>query len=256
MTNNCFQVYVPRKNNRNKIKSVIKSAFAMILIFFLILLFVLIFAKLRKKENNFLPLSFYFVYSSKYRKESMLYTERELLKKSGGACEIYYHKNQYYLMFNVYFEKEKAEEVLQNLKEKFPNAGVLRITTKSFSKKAKREIQGSFELKNALKHIKSDFDEVLEVQNSFVLKEKDSGKVMQALTRQKLNLQVLSKRLNGAENEMCDLVAGFIEMKLLCYEEFFEKFYTQTSNREYLLSKIATKLAIIQIKMINNLSIY
>lgn len=255
MINRRFQVYVTPDRCDKNTRFAIKSVFAVGLIFFLLIFILVAVIHLKKKENNFLPLSFYFVYSSKYRKESMLYTEKETLKKSGGACEIYFHKNYYYMFVSVYFEKNEADEFADSIKEMFPNVGVLRITTSKFSKTAKSQILGYFEVKNALKYVKSDFGEVLEIQNNYVLEKIDSGSVISTLSRHKLNLQTLEKRLIDSAGKMGVLLSSYIEMELLAYNEFFEKFYVQSSNRVHLLSKLATKLAIIQIKMINNLSI-
>ena len=255
MINRRFQVYVTQKNKTKSLWFAIKSAFIIIFIIFSVVAICVYVSIEKKKENNFLQQSFYFVYSSKYRKESMLFSEKEALKKFGGACEIYYHKNQYYLLVNVCFFKENAEKMAADIKNEFPNAGVLRITTSKFSRDAKTRVMGCFEVKNALKQIKSNLDGVMKLQSNFALQKIDAGDVISKFVKYKLDLQMISKRLSDANNEVGDLVASYIEMKLLCYDEFFEKFYVQEANRVHLISKMATKLAIIQIKMINNLSI-
>lgn len=236
-------------------KNTIISVITLILFFLILVVVLLVFINNKKKENLFLPVNYYFVYADKHRKEQMLYTKKEEVKKLGGANEIYLHKNEHYLIVNVYLDKSEAETVLKNIKQKYSNAGVLRITTSTFSKSIKKEIVNSYEIKNTLKRVNSNFKEVLEMQMGLLSDIEKKNNVISILARHRLEIYELKSKFEKNESVFGKIIVKYMDIDLIFYEEIFEKYYAQSGNRVHLLNNFAVKLALNQIKLINNLSV-
>lgn len=185
----------------------------------------------------------------------MLYGKKEEVKKLGGANEIYLHRNKHYLIVNVFLEKKEAEKTLERIIDEFPDAGVLRLHTNSFSKRAKKKIIGDFEIKNSLKRITSISSNIFDLQIEFLSKDNETNDVTALVSKHKLESATILSSITRAEESVAKIIASHIEINLLYYEEFFEKYYTQIENRAYLLNNLAVKLALNQVKMINNLSV-
>ncbi len=184
----------------------------------------------------------------------MLDNEKELLKKLGGANVVHFHKNEYYLLVNVYLNKDEAEEVVSNIKPTFANAGVVRISTSVFSKASRNQILSNFKLKNTLKRISSNFDEVLSYEMGYLAGKISESDVISKFVMHRVEFSKLKEQLLASEGILETATANYLKIFLLHYDNFFDKFYSQTNNREYLICKLATELIISQIELINNLA--
>ncbi len=254
MTKFNFQVYVPQRFKRKSLQIEIISAFIIILIFLIIVVFILVVAQNKKKNNLFLPLNYYFVYAYKYRKESMLNSKKEEVKKLGGANEIYLHRNEHYLIVNVFLKKQEAENLLKNIKKEFPNAGILRICSNQYLKESKKVIMDNFDIKNALKRTEINNNNIFNSQVKFLSNDRLKSDIVSMVSKCRLESNSILKIIGDEDSEIRRIISNHININLLYYEEFFEKYYAQTNNREHLINKLSVRIALNQIKMINNMA--
>lgn len=249
-----IQVYVTGKEKRNHFLSRIISTVILIFIFFIMVVLFLVVLQNKKKDNLFLQKEFYFVYAYKFRKESVLYDKKEEVKKLGGANEIYLHRNEHYLIVNVYLKRNEAESVLKEVKMQFSSAGILRLYSSKFSKNAKQEVFDNFEIKNSLKRIDTLDLQAMNLQVDFLSLKKVKSDIVSEMSKNRVELLSIAEKLSNNKCAAAEIISNHVNLELMYYSEFFEKYYAQTKNRAHLIGSLAVKLALNQIKMINNLS--
>ena len=108
-------------------------------------------------------------------------------------------------------------------------------------------------MKNYLKRIDSVFDNVLNLQIGF-LSDDICDNVSLEMSGYRLEISKIRDMLQNNETLISEIILKNIDLVLLDFDMFFEKYYPQTGNRGYLINCFAVKTALNQIKMINNLS--
>ena len=245
---------MPTQNNQKSLQIRIKSVIITILFFIIcVTLFVVMFS-LKKKEDKFLPTYYYFVYVGKYKKQSMLFTQKEGVKKNGWASVIYKHKNYYYLLLNVYTEKSEADAIASELEDLFSNVSVVRISTSKISKNIKNTILKDFEVKNALKYLEEYINHITQYLKNCLSSEVLVSDIISEIVNYKLMLNGLKSRLVNSQSYLGGVISSYIDRYLNIFDDFLHKFYTQANNRRHLICKISIELILTKIEMINNIA--
>ncbi len=186
---------------------------------------------LKHKSESYLKTnSFYFVYADKNAKKEILETKSESVKNLGGAGKIISVNGQYYLTVNVYFDKKSAEEIKENIADKFVNAGVLEVS-KSLSKNLKRQITRSENANLGFKKINELLNDVHSLMLSNIAGNINESMLITELMRFKLELEELAKDTFESDSEFDKKIASYENLFILCIDRFLDDYFITTKKQ-------------------------
>lgn len=244
-----LQVCMTRNCSINTRKMRIKSMISMILFFLMLVLILGLLIVSRKKENLYAGQTYYFIYTNKSKNNLSLQSEKELVKNLGGAGVLYLYKKEYYLICNVYFDKEEAEEIKTGLVNNFANSGIIEIQTKTL--KNKKAIKSNDNAKRLLSFAKENLNFLYDIEMNLI-----SGKISEG----KCGAKILANK-QDYENlielqDSCDVVVqnlcSYSRLMVLQLNNFLNDFYVK-NNKQSLLCEMVVNYALIFLDMWNNL---
>lgn len=203
----------------------------------------------RKKENLYAGQTYYFVYTSKSKNNLSLQTERETVKSLGGAGVLYLYKKEYYLICNVYFDKEEAEEIKTNLLNNFSNSGILEIQTKTL--KNKNVIKKDDNAKRLLSFAKENLHLFYDIEIDFISENISEGKCGAKILANKQNYENLIT-LQDSQNVVIQNLCSYSRLMVLQLNNFLNDFYVK-NNKQSLVCEMVVNYALIFLDMWNNL---
>ena len=205
----------------------------------------------RKSPKCFDEMTYYFVYTQKANKQSLLSSQVDSLKGNGGAAVIHFYKEDYYLLVSVYKTKAEAEEVQNNIKNIYPESGVLALKTKKTNKKVKKVIKGD-EL--GLKSIEKFYylcDTLMIASMSYLSGNLSQNQFLVDLLKIKLEIEDNLKKYNP-ETESGKQIYNHLLLCKLQLDDFFNKFFEST-KKESKICEITVNLNLLRLELSNNL---
>lgn len=245
-----MQVCVTQKNVRVSRGTQIKSAIGVIIFFSAIIVLLACLIVSRKKENLYTGKDLFFVCTNKSKNPSSLEVEKELVQNLGGAGVLFLNNREFYLIVNVYFEKDHAEEVKDKIKKDFPNASVLKISLTKL--KNAKYFRNNENAKTLLKLLSTKFEDLAKLEIDYI-----SGKVSDGKCGSKVLLakQEIEKQTSEVLSETVDIsrnLCSYAKLISLQYDKFLDDFYIK-SNKQALVCEFLVNFAIIYADMWNNL---
>lgn len=236
--------------NQNSFK---KVTFIILIIIMIVTIFcvgiILIFKK--KSPKCFDETSYYFVYTHKANKQSMLSNHIDSLKNSGGAAVIHFYREDYYLIVSVYKTKAEAEEVQNNIKSNFPESGVLTLKTKKTSKKVKKEIKKDSVSLKLVEDFHMLCDNLITMSIEYLSGNMSQNQFLLELLKTKLDIEENLKKFNP-KIESSKQIFNHLQLCKLQLDDFFNRFFEST-KRESMICEITVNLNLLRIELSNNL---
>lgn len=206
----------------------------------------------RKKENLYAGQTYYFVYTNKSKNNLSLQSEKETVKNLGGAGVLYFYKKEYYLICNVYFDKEEAEEIKTDLVNDFSNSGILEIQTKTL--KNKKVIKNNDNAKRLLSFAKENLNFLYDIEMNFISGKFSEGKCGAKILANKQDYENLIE-LQDQNNVVIQNLCSYSKLMVLQLNNFLNDFYVK-NNKQSLVCEMVVNYALIFIDMWNNLWIW
>ncbi len=249
-----MQDYVPYNFSRKKQRGGAKRIGAILLtVIFVVFVLVFVFSIVLKPNTNkyFDEISFYFVYTNKNSKQSVLNAESEYIKSLGGSGEIFCYNDQYYLIANVYFSSSDANEIKMNIQPNFADAGILKIT-KKLSKSQKRALK---ENKTSLEFFMFMYGLLNSIQNSsmkYIAGSLSESALCREIMSKKLELEGLTNNHKQYDDELSKQILSVENVFLLHLNKFFDEFFI-TNKKQSVLAQLVVSLAFAQCDLYDNL---
>lgn len=207
----------------------------------------------KKNEECFSKRFFYVLYLEKDTKQTVLTSLQDTVKKLGGAGEIYFYDKFYYLTASVYLIKDEALEVLKNLSQSFPNAGILNLERKKLPNSIKTKIKQNtecFRYFNFVDELILDFTEKEYLYLSGKLTQRE---LVSYLLEKKLNLEdIINKFIYEEEDLLMKNIYYYQNLLLLYFNNFFSTFFESTKKNS-LVCEFAINSVLLSFEMVNSL---
>lgn len=247
-----FQGCVTFNHRLNKTRFSIKSVIAGILFFvFLIIMFCcLVF--LKKIEKVYDKQTFYVVYVDKSRKKQPS-DKVSLLKNLGGASEIIFHKDYYYLCASYYLSENDASQVVESMSQTYVEAGILKLEAKNISKKTIQKISANISYERYFKYMYQIFDEYYKIAMGYMSGSFTDSEILQKLYKKRLELVEIIENLENKQNEkIFNDIKTYAKYTLTCFDDLTKDFY-QSTKKEHLICLLGIRLVEIKVDLFNNL---
>ena len=231
-----------------KTKNIIKIFVSVGVIFALTIVFVLIFSN---RSSPFDSLEFYFVYTDYSEKPSELENKAQGLKQLGGAGVVQNFNEKYYLVLCVYSEKEDAEEVRENILNRYKDSGVLQVKRKKIKGSIKREIKQNEKLYSCFKIVSGIATEAIAISMEYLSGKIAADRVITKFLDIKLNLDEVSRE-TGTNSVLFEKILREALVERALIENFLNTFY-QASKKNSIVLSLASNLVKSSIELVNNL---
>lgn len=243
-----MQGLVTRRFSKSTIKIIISFA---IIIFILVIICITML--LFKSNNNsyFNEKQLYIVYVEKSLKQEDLKTEQKNIKSLGGGGEIYKQKDYYYLTVSVYLNKDDAKEVVNNIKENYPEADVLSLKVKKVSKENRIKINQNKACLEFFKNINVFVNEIVEKQLMFLAGTISTRDLTTFLIEKKLKIEDIIAR-NESDDEFFNSILVYENLSLFYINNFLNVFFESTKKNS-LVCELSINLSFLQFDLSNNL---
>lgn len=247
-----MQGYVPLNKSCRRRKIKLISVISFILIAILIVFLIFLIPK-QKSEKYFKQKSYYFVYVAKQQKANSFSEMQDLLVSLGGAGVIYNNSDNYYLLVNVYFDEDDANEIKNNIEGTFEQADFIEIKTKEISSKKKNLIKENEYVFDLVKFL-YDFLEFYEgFSLSYLSGNLTDSKFCAGLIEKRLELEQIIKNISDNNSSVLDgnaMTCG--ELLLIHFNNFFNNFF-DSSKKESLVCALGVNMVIERIELFDNL---
>ncbi len=205
----------------------------------------------KKKPTAFDEHEYYFVYSEKNKKQAILEASVDKIKSLGGAGEIYFYQDYYYLICSVYQTSSDAEEIKNNVVKNFSGAGILTLKASKLKKNLAREIKQNEKLFSLFNFVYKTSMSYVDYAIRFMAGTIEQGKLSMQILNDKLKLDETIGDFKP-NSELSNQIFGYLNMIKLYYDNFFSKFF-ESNKKESLLSSLAVNFCLLRILMCNNL---
>ncbi len=248
-----IQDYVPLKRVKNKRKTTIISAVIIIFIIFICMATIILIFINKKSKKEFLETSFYYVCAAKSKSIKELENMQDGVKEFGGAGKIYQKDEMFFLILNVYFDKESAVSVVEKNKSIYENAVILELKTKAVSNKFIRKFkQNEINIK-FLKRFNADLSEIINLQMQYLSGEINENYLCSRLLTLKFNNDDLIGEIKTIEDEeFKNLVLNFASLKEMYFNSFFNNFF-ESDKKSSVLCDFVVSLSLLKVDFFNNL---
>lgn len=229
------------------------SVFILIIIVIMVLIFGTALYLKNKQNNVFEQQSFYYLCAEKSKSIKDLESLKDSVKTLGGAGNIYAKDSFYYLVINVYLDKDYAMEVLHANRTIYPNAELIEVSTKKISRKSKillRNYDVAIEfLKLFNKAINEISTSILEYLSSSITENNLCSKILLS----KFEFDDLSLKIDGIANQEVKLmVKNYINLAIMYYSSFFNSFF-DSDKKSSVVCEFMTNITFLKIDFFNNL---
>lgn len=246
-----MQDYVPQHIPRKNLGLQIKSVF-MIIIFFILLLGVLIaLASAKKTEKCFDKELYYFVYAQKER-NTIKQENIDLIKSLGGAGDVYFKSEKFYLIANVYLIEDDADEIANGLTENFEDSGVLTLTAPDIPDDVKKAIKEEPDALRFFKFLQKTIEKTEILNIDYMSGNVTDGKLLNELLEVKLEFEHFSKQISSINEKLFDDICSYINQIANEFTDFFDKFYYSTKKGS-LMCSLFVNLVLIKVNLFQNL---
>ena len=247
-----FQGYVPYKAARKRAKNSIKSAIAVILFFIFLLGIFMCLVYFRKVEKCYEKQVFYAVYVEK-NKRKIDADNIELVKKLGGAGNVLFFKEEYYLIANVYLKEDDADEIAKGLASTFFGSGVIKIEHDSISRKKAMHIAQNLSVSKFFEKFYVFLSDFEEWQMQYVVGNLAESEFLTKLLKVKLDFETIVGEFENPDNEkIFDDIKTHGHMCLNYLQGFFNEFFKE-SKRESMICALKFNLAKLKVDLFDNL---
>ena len=247
-----FQGYVPYVVKKKHAKTPIKSVIIMILFFIFLMLIFMCLVYFRKVEKCYEKQKFYAVYVSK-NKRKIDGDSVELLKKLGGAGNVLFFKEEYYLIANVYFSEADAKEIANGLVSTFADSGVIKLEHNSIPRKKALHIAQNLSVSKFFEKYYVFLSELEGWQMQYVSGKLDESEFLTRLLRVKLEFESIVEEFENPEDEkIFEDIKTHAHMCLNLLQNFFDDFLKQ-SKKESMICELKLQLIKLKIDLFDNL---
>ena len=240
-----------KKVKRKKKVNWISVATFFVVLFLIIALIVTV--PERQRDKNFEEVSYYFVYACKSPKENTLSSNKTLLKSLGGGGNIYFFRNQYYLLVNVYLSKEDADDVKEGIKSTFADAGVISIKSKEPSVKKIQTYKKQVEIFSFVQFLFKFTKEFSNEQLKYISGKTTDADFAQFVLARYMKMKEIKNNLSKAEKTgEVECVFNYINQCEFCFDEFFDVFF-QSQKKKSLVCEFYINIIFCRVEMFDNL---
>ena len=249
-----LQDYVPYIFSRERQKENKKRVMAVLLsIIFVVLILVIVISLVLKPKNDkyFKEISFYFVYTDKSPKQTVVSAKQDQIKSLGGSGEILHHDEQFFLIANVYFSSAEANEIISNISSNFTNSGVVKIT-KKLKKSQKRVLKDN---ESALEFFMFLYNFVYGIQDNamkYIAGSISESRLCTKIMGKKLELEGLINKHKNPDDELSKYIFSVENIFLLHLNRFLDEFFT-TTKKQSALAQLVVNLVLAQGDLYDNL---
>ncbi len=228
---------------------------ALISVFVVIFIFIIFFGLFleAKQIKVFKEQSFYLVCANNSRNLKDLENIQDEIKKFGGAGKIYKKELNYFLIINMYLEKEQAENVLINNKQSYENASILEIKTKKVSKKSIKKIRNNQFNFKFIKVLSNSIQEISKLSLKYINSEISENELCSKLLAYKFELETLNDELKKLEpSEVNDLVQNYSQLLIMYFDSYFNNFFGSDKKVSVLIDFVVS-IGLLKVDFFNNL---
>ena len=247
-----MQETVSKSATKKLFQMPIKSIFTLILIILFLFVILLVLASSRKSEKLFDEETYYFVYVEK-KKNTIKKDKIDLIKSLGGAGDVYLKSGRFYLLANVYLEKEDAEEIAEGFLENFESAGVLSLTAPDIESSVKQKIKDEPNVYAFFRKFYDVLEKTEQLNMKYISGLISDGELMSEFIANKLEFENLSKEISKVASEkLYDDINTYVKQIVNLYNDFFDNFYTSTKKIS-LTCSLFVNLVLTKINLFQNL---
>ena len=247
-----MQGYVPQVYLKRKPKLNIKLIVALVLVIFLCGTVLIISLGKNKSYDVFERTTFYYVSAKSSKKNKDLEHLSSSVKSLGGAGITIKHKENYYMIVNVYLDKSDAEEIAASIKSQFVDSEVVEVKIDSISKQNKSEIKSNSELKRFFKLFNNMIQDIQNTQMMYLSGEITESELCKEIINYKMKLEDSKVMLKEIETSVSKLVQEYQNMLSIYFEKFFNEFFG-CIKKHSILCDFVVNLTIVKTNLFDNL---
>ncbi len=242
--------YFLRKSRKRQGKRAI--GFLLSFVFVAVIVAVSLAFAFKPKSDSFLgEKKFYFVYTNFNLKKDPLSDEQELIKKLGGSGVLMLHDNRYYLIANVYFSSEEAEEIKENINKSFPNCGIITVT-ESLSKAQKRAVKSNENVYACFRFFSKFLIELQANSMKYIAGSLSESGLCSEIMAKKLEIAELIKENSKNSDELGKKVLSNLSLAEKFLSNFFDEFFN-SNKKQAVLAQLTVNLSLSWCNLIDNL---
>lgn len=247
-----MQGLVTRFNFTNFLKKKILWLMLIIFILFIILIVIVGLKTKDREELCFNEKKLYIVYVDKNLKQSEVLKNQKRIKSLGGAGEVLFYKDLYYLVTSVYLYKNDAMEVVSNINKDFEKSDILSLTVKKIPREKKNIIKKNQECLKFFKLIDEFNMEFNEQHIMFLAGKINLTTLSNKIIEYKIKLDEIIKNYVTNDSEFYNKILTYEHTCLLYFNNFLNVFFEST-KKDCLVCEFAYNMSLLQFEMASNL---